>query len=81
MDAAALAHRIKEKGVELGLGAVGIAPIGPSAHAGFLKEWLRSGRAGEMGFMERTYGARVDLTTRFPWARAAVVAAMAYLPY
>ena len=81
MDTAALARRIKEKGVELGLGAVGIAPIGPSAHAGFLKEWLRSGRAGEMGFMERTYEARVDLTTRFPWARAAVVAAMPYLPY
>src|SRR3989454_6262922 len=81
MDAAALARRIKEKGVELGLGAVGIAPIGPSEHAGFLKEWLRSGRAGEMAFMERTYEARVDLTTRFPWARSAVVAAMPYLPY
>src|SRR3989454_3348088 len=34
-----------------------------------------------MGFMERTYEARVDLKTRFPWARAAVVAAMPYLPY
>src|SRR2546428_9625110 len=81
MNAAALARRIKEKGVELGLGAVGIASVGPSAHAGFLKEWLLSGRAGEMGWMERTYEARVDLTTRFPWVRVAVVAAMPYLPY
>jgi epoxyqueuosine reductase len=81
VETAALARRIKEKGLELGLGAVGIAPIEPSARAGFLKEWLLAGRAGEMGWMERTYKARIDLTARFPWARSAVVAAVPYLPY
>jgi epoxyqueuosine reductase len=77
----ALARRLEEKGLELGLGAIGIAPIVPSAHAAFLKEWLRAGRAGEMGWMERTYEARAELRRRFPWAVSAVVAAVPYLPY
>ena len=81
MDTAALARRIKDKGLELGLEAIGIAPIVPSAHAAFLNEWLRAGRAGEMSYMERTAEVRVELTRRFPWARTAVVAAAAYLPY
>ena len=81
MDTAGLARRIKNRGLELGLEAVGIAPIVPSAHAAFLKEWLRAGRSGEMSYMERTAEVRVDLMGRFPWARTAVVVAAAYLPY
>ncbi len=81
MATIALARRLKDKGLELGLGAVGIAPIAPSAHAAFLKEWLLAGRAGEMGWMERTYEARADVRRRFPWALSAVVAAVPYLPY
>jgi epoxyqueuosine reductase len=81
MGTTALARRVKEKGLELELGAVGIAPIGPSAHAAFLKDWLQAGRAGEMGWMERTGETRADLRRRFPWALSAVVAAVPYLPY
>jgi epoxyqueuosine reductase len=80
-DTASLARRIEHKGLELGLESIGIAPIIPSAHAPFLKEWLRAGRAGGMSYMERTAEVRADLTRRFPWARTAVVAAAAYLPY
>ena len=78
---AALARRIESRGLELGLEAVGFAPIVPSAHAAFLKDWLRAGRAGEMSYMERTAEVRVDLRRRFPWACTAVVAAAGYLPY
>jgi len=81
METAALARNIKEKGLKLGLGAVGIAPIVPSEHAGFLQGWLAGGRAGEMSWMGRTAETRSDLRRRFPWARTAVAAAVPYLPY
>ena len=81
MENTALARRIKDKGLALGLGALGIAAVEPSAHAEHLKEWLRAGRAGRMGWMERTREARLDLKGHVPWARAAVVAAVPYLPY
>ena len=81
MDLQRMARRIKEKGNELGLGAIGIASIAPSDHAAFLDDWLRRGFAGEMGYMERTAGARIDPRRRFPWVRSAVVAAVPYLPY
>ena len=81
MDTGALARRIKDKGIELGLGAVGIAAVAPSEHAAFLGDWLKRGFAGGMGWMGRTAEARVDPGRRFPWVRAAVVAAVPYLPY
>jgi epoxyqueuosine reductase len=81
VDAGALARRIRSRGAELGLGGVGIAGLDPSDHAGFLKEWLAAGRAGEMGWMARTAEVRADPRRRFPWARIAVVAAVPYLPY
>src|SRR5258706_1430400 len=81
MDPAALARRLKQKGAEIGLGTVGVASVEPSRHASFFGTWLSEGRAGEMEWMRRTAGERVNLTTRFPWARSAVVAAVPYLPY
>jgi epoxyqueuosine reductase len=81
MDTAPLARLIKDRGLELKLGTVGIAPIVRSPHAAFLKDWLSAGRAGEMTYMQRTADVRADLRDRFPWARTAVVAAVPYLPY
>src|SRR5437867_713730 len=81
METAALARCVKEKGLELGLGAIGFAAIVPSRHADFLNGWLAGGRAGEMEWMERTARTSTDLRRRFPWARTAVAAAVPYLPY
>ena len=81
METGALARRIKDKGIELGLGAVGIASVAPPQHAAVLADWLKRGFAGEMGWMGRTSEARADPLRRFPWARAVVVAAVPYLPY
>ena len=78
---AALARRIKARGRELGLAAVGVAPMVPSLRAGALREWLDAGRAGAMAYMRRTGEERADPGRRFPWAQSAVVAAAAYLPY
>ncbi len=81
MDRPALVRRLKERGAELGLGAVGIAPIAPSDHETFLKDWLARGHAGSMDWMARTFQDRVDPNRRFAWARSAVVSATSYLPY
>ncbi len=81
MEQTGLARRIRERGLELGLGAIGFAPIGPSAHSVALRDWLGRGRQGTMAYMERTAEDRLDVRRRFPWARSAVVAAVTYLPY
>ena len=81
MDGTALVRRIKGRGAQLGLAAVGIAPLLPSDHARFLRDWLASGYAGRMSWMERTARDGVDLRRRLSWARSAVVTALPYLPY
>ncbi len=81
MDTSGLARRAKERGRELGLGAIGIAALGPSDHAEFFERWLASGFAGRMSWMGRTAGVRSDPRRRFTWARSAIAAAVSYLPY
>jgi epoxyqueuosine reductase len=76
-----LVRRLKERAGGLGIPNLGIAPIGPSDHAGFLRRWLDSGHAGTMAWMHRTAADSVDLRRRFGWARSAVVAAVPYLAY
>jgi epoxyqueuosine reductase len=74
-------RHLKERAADLGLPRIGIAPIGPSDHAGFLRRWLDSGHAASMSWMQRTARDSVDLRRRFSWARSAVVAAVPYLSY
>jgi epoxyqueuosine reductase len=81
MDGTAIARRLKERGRDLGLGAVGIASLEPSRYGDVLRRWLRAGHAGRMSWMERTAGVRADPRSRFSWARSAIVAAVSYLPY
>ncbi|MFQ5876075.1 MAG: tRNA epoxyqueuosine(34) reductase QueG [Acidobacteriota bacterium] len=81
MRSAALAERLKSRGVELGLGAVGIAAVEASDHRRFFERWLAAGHAGSMSWMGRTAGVRVVPRSRFPWARTAIVGAVSYLPY
>ncbi len=81
METAGLARRLKERGRELGLGAIGIATLDPSDHGAALAQWLASGYAGTMKWMDRTAAVRTDPRSRFDWARSAVVAAVSYLPY
>ncbi|HYV19255.1 MAG TPA: tRNA epoxyqueuosine(34) reductase QueG [Verrucomicrobiae bacterium] len=82
MSLAPLAARLRQRAAEIGLGPLGFARIGPSAHAAALHDWLARGRgAGMTWWMERTAKDSVDLTVRFPWARTAIVVAQPYLPY
>ena len=81
METAGLARRLKERGRELGLEAIGIATLDPSEHGEALSQWLASGYAATMKWMERTAAVRSDPKSRFDWARSAIVAAVSYLPY
>jgi epoxyqueuosine reductase len=74
-------RRLKERAADLGLPQIGIAPIGPSDHADFLRRWLAAGHAATMSWMHRTAHDSVDLRRRFAWARSAVVVAVPYLSY
>jgi len=74
-------RRLKERAAGFGLPRVGIAPIGPSDHADFLRRWLDSGHAASMSWMHRTARDSIDLRRRFAWARSAVVVAVPYLSY
>jgi epoxyqueuosine reductase len=80
--AAALSARIRERARELGFDAVGIAPVGPSAHADAYRAWVDAGHHGEMGYLARedAVAKRADPGLVVPGARSAVVVAAEYFP-
>jgi epoxyqueuosine reductase len=77
---AELSAQIRSWARELGFDAVGIAPVGPSAHAGRYRAWVEAGHAGEMHYLARedAVAKRADPTRVVPGARSAVVVAREY---
>jgi epoxyqueuosine reductase len=69
---------VKARAVELGFDLCGVAPVGDHAELAFLREWLRSGYAGEMGYMARTADARQDVRQVLPGARTVIVMGTLY---
>jgi epoxyqueuosine reductase len=65
--------RVKQRALELGFDAVGIAPLERNAHAAELDRWLAAGYAGTMAYLHRQAAARRDPGRIMPTARAAVV--------
>lgn len=65
--------RVKQRALELGFDAVGIAPLERNAHAADLDRWLAAGYAGTMAYLQRQAAARKDPGRIMPTARAAVV--------
>src|SRR5713226_3576682 len=65
--------RVKQRALELGFDAVGIAPLERNAHAAELDRWLAAGYAGTMAYLHRQAAARKDPGRIMPTARAAVV--------
>ena len=56
-----IAGAISRKALELGFSACGFAPAGSlDEHRPGYQEWLDSGRAGEMGYLERNIDLRFD---------------------
>src|SRR5260370_10798199 len=65
--------RVKQRALERGSDAVGIAPIERNAPAAELARWLAAGYAGTMAYLHRQAAARKDPRRIMPTARAAVV--------
>ncbi len=79
MDYAALAQQIKAWGGELGFQAVGIADADTSAAAPRLLEWLSRGWHGEMEYMARHAGLRVEPAALKPGTLRVISCRMDYL--
>jgi len=77
MDAGA---RVKGLALGLGFDLAGIAPAEPAATAGFLREWLARGYAGEMAWLERRVEERIDPRRVLPGARSVVAVGFVYDP-
>ncbi len=69
---------IKQKALELGFDRVGIAPAEPPPHTSFLDQWLSSGFAGKMEYMERYREKRKDPREILPNARSVICVLLNY---
>jgi epoxyqueuosine reductase len=77
-----LTRLIRERALGMGFDAVGIAPMGPSAHGEAYARWVAEGFHGEMGYLARedAVAKRADPGLVVPGARSAVVVAKNYFP-
>lgn len=75
-----LAQGIKRKALELGFDLVGITDASPTGadHVERLKAWLESGYAGEMTYMHRNLGKRIDPAKLLEDARSVIVVGLNY---
>lgn len=64
---------VKQRALELGFSAVGVAQLGPNGHAAELDTWLAAGYAGTMTYLHRQAEKRKDPRRVMPDARYAVV--------
>lgn len=74
-----LAERVKALALALGFDRAGLAALAaPTPEAESFREWIASGRHGEMGWLARRIDERIDPRLRFAWARTAVVVGIVY---
>ncbi|MEX0843430.1 MAG: tRNA epoxyqueuosine(34) reductase QueG, partial [Gemmatimonadota bacterium] len=74
------ADQVKALAREAGFELAGIAPVTPSDHADFLREWVGEGRHGEMGYLARpdALERRADPGSSLPEARSILVVGHIY---
>src|SRR5215510_12129453 len=77
-----LEDAIKKAALEAGFDLAGIAAVREFPELARFPEWIASGRAGEMKYLESRDEAgklrRASLRSVFPWARSVVVCAVNY---
>ena len=78
MNPAGRAEEIKRGALGLGFDLVGITPARSPKHSAEYKQWLASGFHGEMGYMAKSAGKRVDPTRILADARSVVVVGLNY---
>jgi epoxyqueuosine reductase len=69
---------ITREALHAGFDLCGVAPARDLPELGLLRDWLDSGRAGEMRYLERDADRRSDVRRVLPSARSVIVAAMNY---
>ena len=72
------AEAIKVRARELGFDLCGIAPAAEFGELRVLRDWLKAGYAGEMGYMARTADRRADVRAVMPSARSVVALGTLY---
>lgn len=78
------ASAIKRQAREVGFDLCGIAPATGLPELAFFERWLARGYAGEMAYLERTAGRRMDVRRVLPSARSVIVTGTIYntdVPY
>lgn len=80
VDLTALAHAIRNWGLELGFAEIGIADTGLAAEEARLSAWLAAGRHGEMDYMARHGVRRARPTDLVPGTIRVISARLDYLP-
>jgi epoxyqueuosine reductase len=78
------AAAIKRQAREVGFDLCGIAPATDLPELAFFERWLARGYAGEMAYLERTAGRRMDVRRVLPSARSVIVTGTIYntdVPY
>ena len=79
MNGSQLTAELKQRARSAGLDLCGIAPAAPSQHARFLREWLETGRHGEMAWMASRFEERADVRNYLPGAKAVICCAISWL--
>jgi len=72
------AEVIKTVAREIGFDAVVIAPPARALHGEAFCAWLDKGYQADMAYMARNQDARLDITSRYPWVKSIVIAALHY---
>jgi epoxyqueuosine reductase len=70
--------QVKKWSGAIGFSLTGIAPAVGVDEAGYLREYLRQGYHGQMGYLERDVGRRLDPRELVPGARSVICVAMNY---
>jgi epoxyqueuosine reductase len=77
-----IADRIKQAAFAAGFALAGIAPVYDFPELDYFPQWIASGHAGEMKYMEARDEAgglkRASLRSAAPWARSVIVCAVNY---
>ncbi len=81
-SAAEISVAVKEAALAAGFELAGMTPVRDFAELSYFPEWIASGRAGEMKYMEARHEngqlKRSSLASTFPWARSVIVCAINY---
>jgi epoxyqueuosine reductase len=82
VDKKKLTYLIKQKALDLGFSAVGIAQAGfLEEEAPKLEKWLKNGYHGKMTYMENHFEKRLDPTKLVPGAKSLISLSFNYYPH